>query len=618
MPEQLSAEAYELRRVALVQELGLMDDTTSQEAYDRIARLAKRIFETDIVLITFIDSERQWFKSHLGTDMSENLRDQSFCTHTIAKGKLLVVEDASIDPDFQQNPFVLGGPRIRFYAGEPLLTHERHPVGTICLVDHRPRRFSQEDRDTLRDLAEMVMTQVRVDRDLTYRDAATKMPNRIQFFGDLQDFSRTHEGESQWVVVVELLGMHESNEAVRAFGLGYLYDQISHAAKILRSKLDNRTIYHVGPAHLAFFFDTERNAERLLQAVAGELRAPFVTTSGILAKLDPGCGARVLKSGELGSPDVLRTLLQAARDARDGRTGVALYDPAADAAHRRAYSLVVDMPRALERDELFLVYQPRISARSGKLSSAEALLRWRHPVLGTISPGEFLPLISKTPLIRDVTDWVMRNTFKQIAAWNTTGLSISCSFNISARNLEEEDFVHRLASIFEIHGVRPAQVEIELVEDVSIMEDEEALQRLKAIRDLDVTIAIDDFGSGYSNLSYLLQLPASVLKLDRSIVAGVTSKPSYKTAVAAVIAMGHELGYKIVAEGIEDWDTSDQLVALGCDVLQGYLFSKPLEVSEFEDWIKKPAQLGEAKNKGQTEYNVDASVRPPEENGLLP
>lgn len=587
MPEQLAAEAYEKRRVALVKELGLMDDDSSQEAYDRIARLAKRIFGTEIVLITFMDSERQWFKSHLGTDMTENRRDQTFCSHAIEQKKTLVIEDASIDPRFRENPFVLGGPQIRFYAGEPLSTHDGHPVGTICRVDSRPRPFSEKDQDTLRDLADLVMTQVRVDRDLTYRDAATKMPNRIQFFADLKDLSRVDDsGKSRWVVVVELVGMHESNESVRALGLGYLYDQIAHAAAVLRSMLDNQTIYHVGPTHVAFCLDGEQDAIPVLNRISSQLRRPFSTSSGIPAKLAPGCGARRIPVSELGSPDVLRTLLQAAREARDNGHGVALYDPVADAAQKRAFSLVVQMPRALAGDELFMVYQPRIDAASWRCTGAEALLRWRHPLLGIVAPGEFLPLITRTPIIRDVTDWVMHTVCRQVAAWRNSGLPTRCSFNISIRNLEEEDFVGRLAGAIAKNGIEPHSIEIELVEDVSVMEDETILATLTAIHDLGVSIAIDDFGSGYSNLAYLLQLPATVLKLDRSIVSGILTKPSYATATASIIAMGHQLGYRIVAEGVETDEIRKSLVAWNCDELQGYLFSKPLEAATFEDWIR--------------------------------
>lgn len=585
MPENLSPEAYEIRRAALVRELGLMDDDSNQEAYDRIARLAKRMFGTDIVLITFMDSDRQWFKSHLGTDMTENRRDRTFCTHSIADNKTLVVEDVSNDPRFRHHPFALEGQKICFYAGEPLNTHDGHPVGTICLVDHHPRQFSEDDRNTLRDLAELVMTQVRADRDLTYRDAATKMPNRIQFFSDLRDISRVESDSGRWVVVGELIGLPEANEAVRALGLGYFYDQIIHAASVLRSSLPNHTIYHVGPTHLAFCLDGAADATAILKQISFEVRAPFATSSGIPAKLAPGFGARRLSGTDLSSPDVLRTLLQAAREARDSGKGVALYDPIADAAQKRAYSLVSEMPRALAENELFLVFQPRIDTKTGGCHSAEALIRWKHPVHGLVSPGEFLPLITKTPLIQDLTNWVIHAVCRQLVTWASAGIQISCSFNISARNLEEERFVDRLAAAIAEHGVKAEQLEVEVVEDVSVMENDQILSRLNAIRDFGLTIAIDDFGTGYSNLAYLLELPASVLKLDRSIVAGILTKRSYATATRSIITMGRKLGYRIVAEGVETEEISKRLIKWGCDELQGYLFCKPLEAASFERWL---------------------------------
>lgn len=585
MREGPSPESYELRRTGLVRELGLMNNDGSQDAYDRIAGIAKRVFVTDIALITFVDGDRHWFKSRLGTDLTQTPCAQSFCTHAMTAKQVLVVENALDDPQFHDNALVVGAPHIRFYAGTPLLTHEGYPIGTICVMDKQPRRFEHEDQYMLQALADLVMTQMRVDSDLTHRDTATNMPNRIQFFTDLAEFGRTHEAQDKWVVLIELMGMHEANDAVRALGLGYIYDQIAHSAERIRFTVDNATVYHVGPAHLAFCLDKDKDALQILDSVVARLRQPFITSSGIPAKLAPGCGARNMTGAELFAPEVLRTLLQAAREARDSPRGVALYDPIADGAHRQAFSLVVEMPRALSADELFLVYQPRVNAQSELWEGAEALLRWRHPSLGVLTPGNFLPLITKTPLIRDVTDWVMDALCRQLGSWQAENLNLRCSFNVSARNLEEDDFVERLACVMAEHAVDPRWLEIEIVEDVSATENETILSRLIAIRDLGVTIAIDDFGSGYSNLAYLLELPATVLKLERSIVAGILTKPSYATATASIIAMGHQLGYRIVGEGVETDDIKEKLVQWGCDELQGYLFAKPLEAEAFKQHL---------------------------------
>lgn len=583
-------DAEERRRVELVRDLAVMDDDRSQEHYDRIARLAKRLFDVDIVLITFVDSDRQWFKSHLGTAETENARALTFCTHTVAQGATLVIHDAAQDPRFATNPWVVGAPYIRFYAGAPLLAHDGQAIGTICLADCRARHFAIEDRETLQDLAAMVMNQVRLDRGLTYIDAVTHLPNRVRFSDDLRDRMNSPRPERDWAVMVELMGLHEANEAARALGLPYFYDHLTHATQIIHAALGETRIYHIGPTHLAFFAPTETDIFPLLQTLQEGLRNPFVTTDNIPARLQPGCGVRRLTRGETTAAEVIRTLLLASSEARKNGVGIALYDPASDAAHQRSFLLLTEFPRALEKGELFLVYQPRIDARSGRCIAVEALLRWRHPIHGVVPPIEFLPLIAKTGLIRDATQWVMHSAMKQVADWNARGIAVGCSFNISAINLEEQDFADRIAEAMSESGIDAASLEIELVEDVSLLHDDASLDQLRRIHALGITIAIDDFGSGYSNLAYLLELPATVLKLDRSIIAGVLRTKSYATAVASIITMAHQLGYSIVAEGIETVEIRDALQAWQCDELQGYLFSPPLEAAQFEAWYEDQRQ----------------------------
>ncbi|UHD43886.1 EAL domain-containing protein [Aureimonas altamirensis] len=560
-----------------------MDDTRSQVAYDRIARIAQRLFHTKIVLISFMDGDRQWFKSHLGTTLAESSLDQTFCSQTILTRQMLVVEDALGDPRFIDNTFVRGEMGVRFYAGQPLVTHDGYVIGTVCLIDSSPRVFSEADKQTLADLGEIVMTQVKNDRDLTYRDPATKLPNRLQFSADLKGLDASEKPRS--AVVVEIMGLPEANEATRALGLDYFYDHFSYAIECIRSSLDAQTIYHIGPVHLAFVLEAGGDAIVFLKDLERRLRAPFVTPAGIPARLSPGCGVRAIDDGDINAVDVIRTLLQASRDARESRSGVSVYDQAADADLQRAYVLVTEFPRALLNDELFLVYQPRVSTISRVCVSVEALVRWRHPKLGVMPPAAFLPSVVKTALIRDLTDWVMEKVCAQLHSWRVAGLSLRCSFNVGAKNLEEDDFVQRLGARVAHYKLEPGALEVELVEDVSLMRDHATRDRLAAVRRLGVDIAIDDFGTGYGNLSYLLDVPVSTLKLDKSIVQGTLTNSLYATATADVIQMGHHLGYRIVAEGIETEELAQQLASWNCDELQGYRISKPLTAQELIDWV---------------------------------
>ncbi|WP_320203925.1 putative bifunctional diguanylate cyclase/phosphodiesterase [Agrobacterium rosae] len=578
----------EAERLKAVADLALMDDERGQEAYDRIARLAKHIFTTDVAAITFIDDKRQWFKSHIGIDLTENAREDAFCDITIRERETVVIEDTTADPRSSKNIFVVNDPAVRFYAGQPLMTDGGHAVGTLCLFDTRPRAVSDEERKILKDLAAMVMAQIKRDRDLAYVDPLTKLPNRLQFLSDLEDRLRAEDAGPVTVALIELMDLTEAAEAVRAFGIGFFNQQIKQAAAAIYRALPRTVLYQVGAFHLGLYIDgsTDRTSPEF-QTVAQGIAEPFTTSIGIPVTLRPCIGLRSIKGDDTEISDVLRSLLSALKDARSADETFAIYDGASDDAHKRSFQLLTDFAAALKvPDQLRLVFQPRVNLSSGLSNSVEALLRWQHPVLGPISPAELFPIIEKTALVRQTTEWVMEATVSAVADWLSGGLHLRCSFNISARNLEEDDFVDRLSVLLSRYRVPATLVEIEIVEDAALGTSDRVRERLHEIASLGVALAIDDFGSGYSNLSYLLSLPATYLKIDRSLASQIISEPKYATVVSSVVTMAHQLNYRIVAEGVETADVCDMLRMMGCDEVQGYYFSRPLEAGILFEWVK--------------------------------
>ncbi|MFD2236537.1 EAL domain-containing protein [Aureimonas populi] len=575
----MAARRRERRRIDAVKALGVMDDPTSRVAYDRIARLAQRIFGTEIVLITFMDGERQWFKSHLGTRMEENRPEESFCVHAIDNRATLVVEDTQEDERFRDLDPLDGAPLPRFYAGAPIITHDGHAIGTVCILDSAPRSFGEADRLALEDLASLVLTQVKMDREIGFLDPMTRLPNRLKLLLDMQAVARRDPDARRLLVLVDLMSTRDIDEAIGALGLDFFNEQVRHAAEMAVKVLPGTVVYHVGAAYLALLLESIGDPAPLLSSVLGELRAPMPSAAGIPVALRPCAGLREVGLVEMASPDILRTVLAAARQAREAETGLAWYDAGKDEAHRRSFSLLSDFPAALRaEDQLRLVYQPRIDLATGRCHSVEALLRWNHPVMGAIPPSQFFPLVEKTGLIREVTQFVLRHAAGQVAAWEKEGLRLVCSVNVSVRNLLEEDFVERLEAVLAAAGVDPGRIEVEIVEDIDLDGSQTAVQRLRDIRALGVSVAIDDFGAGYSNISYLLALPASTLKIDRSLIAGMLSERMADITVSAMIDLGHRLGYRVVAEGVEDAETYALLEKRGCDEVQGYLIAKPLEV----------------------------------------
>jgi EAL domain-containing protein (putative c-di-GMP-specific phosphodiesterase class I) len=214
----------------------------------------------------------------------------------------------------------------------------------------------------------------------------------------------------------------------------------------------------------------------------------------------------------------------------------------------------------------------------------EALLRWSHPLLGDVSPAEFIPLAERTSLMPALTDWVMDNVLKQLATWQKVGMSLNMSINVSVLNLEQRGFVTRYASLLQTHGVEPARVELEVTEGALAQNSRFVTENLRKVADMGSTVAIDDFGTGYSNLSKLQLYSASVLKIDQSLVRRVLDTQHTGILVEGIIALAHKLDYRVVAEGVETAEIYETVANWQCDEAQGYHIARPLTAVIFESW----------------------------------
>lgn len=264
-----------------------------------------------------------------------------------------------------------------------------------------------------------------------------------------------------------------------------------------------------------------------------------------------------------------------------------MYSASRDKTHRRQYGLLGDFGAALEAtDQLRLAFQPRIDLGTRRCVGAEALLRWRHPTLGEISPAEFIPLIEQTSLARAVTQWVLDAALDQLASWTAQGVDLKLSINISAANLAEADLVQRIQLALLKRRLRPEQLEIELTESAIMDQPDQALGMLRELAKTGICIAIDDFGTGQSSLAYLQKLPANVVKIDRAFVRDLVQPegPDF-VLIETMIDLGHKLGYRVVAEGIETPEAAAILTDAGCEEAQGFLFARPMEVAQFDSWL---------------------------------
>lgn len=571
-------------RLDALYNLGLLD-TPASESFDRITRMASQIFNLPVAAVSLTDVDRQWFKSRVGVDHQSIPRDRAPCAQVAESADLLVIPDMADDDCYRDS--VLGKSGIRFYAGAPLTTREGYGLGALCVLGTEPRSATVEEVAALRDLAAMVMAQIELQHALGRIDPISGLPNRMQFFDDLSDLGRDDcSGLQRFGVLVDLADGHQIDHVARVMGPAHVDTSVQEAARLLRVALGRtRTAYHVSSTQFAFLAPEGARKTKYLAKLTGML-AQIEGGSNLRFLMTPVVGVAPFVPGKTPPVELLREMNSAAQDARATESRVSVFSAASHAKHRRSFALLQDFEAALASgDQLSVVFQPRIDLSSGHCNAAEVLLRWTHPVLGFVSPGEFIPIIEHSAHVRQMTAWVLETAFRQVNIWKDKGLVVPISVNVAAANLEEDDFVEQVMLALLRNGIRPAMLELEITEGSIMKDGDKALAKLRALSDAGVRLSIDDFGTGYSSLSYLQTLPASIVKIDQSFVKQMHKNARDRSLVQSMVSLSRDLGYRVVAEGVETVEARDILVAMDCDEAQGYLFAKPLPAAEFEQWF---------------------------------
>lgn len=250
--------------------------------------------------------------------------------------------------------------------------------------------------------------------------------------------------------------------------------------------------------------------------------------------------------------------------------------------------------RALENKEFMLHYQPQFDLSETRLIGVEALIRWRHPETGMISPADFIPLLEETGLIVPVGEWILRSACAQNRKWQEAGLPpVRIAVNLSAIQFQQADLVQTVRKVLQETGLAPEYLELEITENIAVHNEEAVIFVLDELRKVGIHIAIDDFGTGYSSLSYLKRFPIDKLKIDQSFVRDCKEGKHDVGIVRAIIGMGHSLNLKVIAEGVETWEQADFLQRNGCDEVQGYFYGKPMTADDFASLMRREASCPE-------------------------
>jgi EAL domain-containing protein (putative c-di-GMP-specific phosphodiesterase class I) len=288
--------------------------------------------------------------------------------------------------------------------------------------------------------------------------------------------------------------------------------------------------------------------------------------------------------------ELLRCADVAMYAAKSGREGVHVYLPEPDGGTGDRLRTMEELRVALTDDQLVVHLQPQVRLVDGDVVGAEALVRWQHPTRGLLSPAQLLPAAEQAGLLRPLTDTVLELSLIAVARW-WAERRVPVSVNLSAVNVTDLDLPGKVAQALMRHGLPPEALTLELVEDTLMADPERGRTVLGELRHLGVRTSIDDYGTGYSSLAYLRGLPADELKLDRSLTSDVAGDPRAAVIVKHTVALAHDLGLDLVAEGVEDAETAAVLADLGCDVIQGYVLARPMPVDDFLVWLDEPARV---------------------------
>lgn len=417
-------------------------------------------------------------------------------------------------------------------------------------------------------------------------DALTGLPNRNLFRDRLEVAMRVTDRESKpfSILMMDLDRFKEINDTLgHHIGDEVLQEVALRLEKVLRA---SDTVSRFGGDEFVMLLPgtSVDQAVRVITKIRSAFEVGFVV-EGHALNIEASIGVTAYPEHGNDAHTLIKRADVAMYSAKNNGTGYAVYDVKTDSHSPNRLSLIGELRRGIERGELLLHYQPKISLKTGAVYGVEALVRWQHPDRGMIPPVEFISLAEGCGLINPLTEWVLDTALCRHYRWRLAGVELITGVNLSMRNLQDLDFPNRVAANLKAWEIEPQWLELEITESVIMNDPIRALQILSRLDEMGVRLAIDDFGTGYSSLAYLKRLPVDEVKIDRSFVMDMLHDESNSVIVQSTIDLGHNLGLKVVAEGVENVECLNLLRSLGCDAAQGYYISRPLEADAFVKWL---------------------------------
>jgi diguanylate cyclase (GGDEF)-like protein len=439
-------------------------------------------------------------------------------------------------------------------------------------------------------------TQAEQNRHQATHDALTGLPNRLLFEDRTSQALLTvrRDGGHLAVLLLDLDRFKEVNDTLGHKVGDHLICGVGLRLRETLRAID--TVARLGGDEFAVLLPSVRSRAAALEVakrLSVALDEPF-SLDGIAVRTEPSIGIAMYPDQGLDADALLQHADVAMYQAKSSRSRWAVYDPERDAHDVDQLSLMADLRRALDRDQLALVYQPKLDPVARVVTGVEALLRWKHPVRGLVPPAEFIPVAEHTDLMAPLTRFVLRTALGQAHAWRARGHDLEVAVNVSVTDLTD-DLAEELPGLLDGEGVPAERLTLEVTETGVMGDPLRAAAVLARLHQIGVGVSIDDFGTGQSSLSYLKRLPISELKIDRSFVSGMAGSEDDAVIVRSTLRLGHDLGLRVVAEGAETAEQLEYLSEIGCDIVQGFAIARPLPPEELEAWFEQAERTGACK-----------------------
>lgn len=440
----------------------------------------------------------------------------------------------------------------------------------------------------MEEITETKQARSRLER-MANTDSLTGLANRALWFDRIKQAIAVARREPDKQVVVMLLDLNHFK---------YINDTLGHPAgdlvlrqvsqRLKATLRDSDTLARLGGDEFALLLpmvdDAEAAAIQVAQKIQSCFREPYLFGGNELY-LGVAIGITSFPDNGEDADTLVRCADMAMYTCKRANEAYQFYRAGLDEPYRKQIHLVSNIKKALRQHEFELHYQPKVALSTGQTNGLEALIRWHHPQQGQLLPNEFIPVAEQMGLMKELTEWVIATALKQNKDWHGNGLCMPVAVNVSARSFQDHNFVRSVQRALETAEVAPEYLELEITENTLMSNIDFAANIIRSLSDLGVKVAIDDFGTGYSSLSYLKRLPIDQLKIDKSFIKNMDRDENDAAIVMSVIDLGHNLGFKVVAEGVERQEPMRILKDLGCDTAQGYHISRPMATEETTHWL---------------------------------